>query len=76
MKLVISLEYQNIKIVFERDNVPNWSEETFVIKNVISDLTGEYIAGTFYEKELLKTNQREFRFKKAKKKKGDAAIVL
>ena len=32
-------------------NVPNWSEEVFVIKNVISNLKGEYIAGTFYEKE-------------------------
>ena len=54
-----------------------------MIKNVINDLKGKYTAGTFDEKELLKTNQKEFRFKKAKKKKedklyikGDATIVL
>ena len=44
----------------------NWSEEVFVInkiKNtvpwtcVINDLNGEEITGTFYEKELQKTNQ-------------------
>ena len=27
---------------------------------VISDLNGELIAGTFYEKELQKTNQKEY----------------
>ena len=34
--------------------IPNWSEEVFVIKKVISDLKGEEIVGTFYEKELQK----------------------
>ena len=28
--------------------------------NVITDLKGEEIVGTFYEKELQKTNQKEF----------------
>ena len=28
---------------------------------VINDLNGEEIVGTFYEKELRKTNQEEFR---------------
>ena len=31
---------------------------------VINDLTGEEIIGTFYEKELQKTNQKEFRIEK------------
>ena len=31
---------------------------------VISDLKGEEIVGTFYEKELPKTNQKEFRVEK------------
>ena len=31
---------------------------------VISDLKGEEIVGTFYEKELQKTNQQELRSKK------------
>ena len=44
-------------------------EEVFVIKKVkntvpwtyvINDLNGEEIIGTFYEKELQKTNQQEF----------------
>ena len=30
---------------------------------VINDLNGEEIIGTFYEKELQKTNQQEFRRK-------------
>ena len=58
--------------------MPNWSEEVFVvskIKNtvpwtyVINDLNGEEIIGTFYEKELQKTNQQEFRIEKVIKKK-------
>ena len=32
--------------------------------NVISDLNGEEVVGTFYKKELQKTNQEEFRIKK------------
>ena len=36
---------------------------------VISDLKGEEILRTFYEKELQKTNQREFRVGKVNKKK-------
>ena len=31
---------------------------------VINDLNGEEIIGTFYEKELQKTNQEEFRIEK------------
>ena len=37
---------------------------------VISDLIGEKIARTFYEKELQKTNQKEFRIEKVIKRKG------
>ena len=53
--------------------MPNWSEEVFVIKKVkntvpwtyvINDLNDEEINGTFYEKELQKTNQEEFRIEK------------
>ena len=35
----------------------------------INDLNGEEIIGVFYEKELQKTNQREFRIKKVIEKK-------
>ena len=74
-------KYKNI---FAKGNTPNWSEEVFVvskIKNtvpwtyVINDLNGEKIIGTFYEKELQKTNQKEFRIEKVLKRKGDKLYV-
>ena len=42
---------------------------------VISDLKGEEIVGTFFQKELQKTNQQEFRIEKVIKKKGDKLYV-
>ena len=42
---------------------------------VISDLNGEEIAGTFYEKELQKTSQKEFRIEKIIRRKGDKLYV-
>ena len=65
--IVRILKYKNI---FAKGYVPNWSEEVFMIKKVkntvplayvISDLKGEEIVGKFQEKELQKTNQKEFR---------------
>ena len=64
--------------------MPNWSEEISVIskiKNtvpwtyVINDLNGKEIIGTFYEKELQKTNQKVFRIEKVLRKKGDKLYV-
>ena len=43
--------------------------------HVINDLNGEKIIGTFYEKELQKTNQKEFRIEKVLKRKGDKLYV-
>ena len=74
-------KYKNI---FAIGYVPNWSEEIFVIKKVkntvpwtyaISDLNGEEIKGFFYEKELQRTNQKEFRIEKILKRKGDKLYV-
>ena len=42
---------------------------------VINDLNGDQIMGTFYEKELQKTNQEEFRIEKVIKRKGDKIYV-
>ena len=42
---------------------------------VINDLNGEEIVGTFYEKELQKTNQKELRIEKVIKRKGDKLYV-
>ena len=42
---------------------------------VISDLKGEEIVGTFYEKWLQKTSQKEFRVEKIIKRQGDKLYV-
>ena len=74
-------KYKNI---FAKGYTPNWSEEVFVIKKVkntvpwtyvINDLNGDEIIGTFYEKELQKINQQEFRIEKVIKRKGDKLYV-
>ena len=72
------------KSILAKWYTPNLSEEYFVIKKikntvpwtyVINDLNGEEIIGTFYENELQKTHQEEFRIKKVIKKKGDKLYV-
>ena len=59
---------------FAKRYTPNWPEEVFVISKIkntfpwtylINDLNGEEITGSFYEKELQKTNQKEFKIKKS-----------
>ena len=74
-------KYNNI---FAKGYTPNWSEEVSVIKKdkntvpwtyVINNVNGEEIIGTFYEKELQKTNQKEFRIEKGIRKKGDKLYV-
>ena len=72
------------KHIFAKGYAPNWSEEIFVIKKVkntvpwtyvISDVNNEEIIGSFYEKELQKTNKKEFRIEKILKRKGDKLHV-
>ena len=72
------------KNIFAKECTPNWSEEVFVIskiKNIvpspyiINDLNGEEIIGTFYEKELQKINQEEFRIENVIKRKGNKLYV-
>ena len=74
-------KYKNI---FAKGYTPNSSEEVFVVNKVqntvpwtylINDLNGEEIKGSFYEKELKKTNQKEFSMEKVIKKKGDKLYV-
>ena len=74
-------KYKNI---FAKRYMTNWSEEVFVIKKVkntipwtyvINDLNGEEIIGTFYQKELQKANQEEFRIEKVIRRKGDKLYV-
>ena len=42
---------------------------------VISDLNGGEVVGSFFEKELQKTNQKEFRIEKVIKRKGNKFYV-
>ena len=74
-------KYKNI---FSKGYLPNWSEEIFIINEVkntvpwtylINDLKVEETKGSFYEKELQKTDQKEFRIEKVIKKKGNKLYV-
>ena len=82
--LVRISKYKNI---FAKIYTPNWSEKIFVVKKikntvnkkywtyVISDLNGEKIVRSIYEKELQKTNQKELRIGKVIKKKENKLYV-
>ena len=68
-------KYKNI---FAKGYTQNWSEEVFVIKKikntvpwtyVIDHLNGEEITGIFYEKELQKIDEPEFKIEKVIKRK-------
>ena len=61
-------KYKNI---FVQNTVQNTVPWTYLI----NDLNGEEIKASFYEKELQKTYQKEFRIKKVIKKKGDKLYV-
>ena len=61
------------KNISGKDYVPNWSEEVFVIKKVkntvpctyvISNLKGQEIIGTFYQKNFQKQMKKSFELKK------------
>ena len=70
--------------ILAKEYTPNWSEEVFLvseIKNsvpwtyVVSDLNGEDITGSFYEKELQKAGQEKSRIKKVLKREVDKLHV-
>ena len=74
-------KYKNISA---KGYTPNWSEEIFIISKIkntvpwtyrISDLNGEEIMGSFYEKELQKTSQKQFRIEIVIKRKGNRLYV-
>ena len=62
------------KNIFAKKYTRNWFEEVYH-GHVIMDLNGEEIVGTFYEKELQKTYQKEFRIEKVIKRKGNKLYV-
>ena len=83
-KLGDHVRISKYKNIFAKGYVPNWSEEVFIVNKIentipwtygISDLNGEQIIGSFYERKLQKTNQKEFRIEKVFKRKGDQLYV-
>ena len=82
-KVSDNVRISKYKNIFSKGYTPNWSEVFIVNKSkttvpqtyAISDLNGEEITGSFYEKELQKTNQKEFRIEKVLKRKGNKLYV-
>ena len=83
-KIGDNIRISKCKNIFAKGYTPNWSEEVFVINktkntvswtNATSDLNGEEITGSFYEKELQKTSQKEFKIEKVLKGKGNKLYV-
>ena len=74
-----------LKRHFEKGYTPNWTEEVFVIDQIlptqpttykIRDLADEPIVGSFYEQQLQKTTQTTFRIEKVlRKRKGQALVT-
>ena len=84
LKVCDYVRISKYKNIFAKEYSPNWSEEVFVISEIkntvpqtyaINNLNGEKITGSFYEKELQKTSQKEFRIEKVLKRKGDKLYV-
>ena len=77
------LKFQNIKTFLLKD-ILQISQKLFLLliklkivpwTYVINGLNGEEINESFYEKELQKTNQKEFRIEKVLKRKGEKLYV-
>jgi len=65
-KIGDKVRISRMKAIFEKGYLPNWTEELYVIDKVqktipptykLKDLLGEEIEGSFYEKELQKSDQ-------------------
>ena len=77
------LEFQNINTFLLKDILQIGQKKFLLLiklKTVtwiyaISDLNGEEITGSFYEKELQKTSQEKFKIEKVLKRKGDKLYV-
>ena len=83
LKLVITSEFLNRKIFLLKDTWQIGLKFLLLVKlkiqfpwtYIINDLNGEEIIRSFYEKELQKTNQKEFRIEKVIKRKDDKLCV-
>ena len=74
--------FQSTRIFFLKDIVQIGVKKSLLLKNKtctseykIIDLNGDVIVGSFYDKELQRTNQKEFRIEKVIKKKVNKIYV-
>ena len=83
-KVIDHLRISKYKNIFANDYTASWSKEVFMIKEVkntvqctyvISYFNVEEIVGKFYEKEVKRTNQTEFRPQNVLKKNCDKLYV-
>ena len=83
-KIDYTVRISKYKNIFGKDYVPNQFQEVDVVKKIknavsltyfISDLKSQQIVGTFYKKELQKTNEKEFRADKVIKRKSNKLYV-
>src|SRR5207244_7392860 len=77
-KVADKVRISRIKGTFEKGYLPNWSEQIYIVDDVlkttpvtyrIKDSLNESIKGSFYEQELQKTNQEVYRVEKVLRKK-------
>ena len=77
-KVGYHVKISKYKNIFAKGYASNWSEEVFVVSGIknaalwtyaINDLNGKKITESFYEKELQKTCQENFRIQKVHKRK-------
>ena len=73
-----------LKRHFEKCYTPNWTEEVFVVDQIlptqpvtykIRDLADEPIVGSFHEQQMQKTTQSTFRIEKVLRKRKGQALV-
>ena len=71
--------------IFDKGYTPNWTEEIFVIEQIIPtkpvtysivDLMSESIKGSFYEQELQKAKQQTFRIEKVIRRDNKKKMAL
>ena len=67
-KVILQIGLKRFFVIKEIKNTVPWTY-------VLNDLNGEEIIGTFYEKELQKIDQQEFRIEKVIKKTDDKLYV-
>ena len=75
-------QYQNAKMLLVKDILQIGQKKFLSLAKlkilfcglVISDLNGEPITGSFYEKEFQKTDHKKFRIEQIIKRKGDKIV--